>query len=113
MTVLVGEVLIVLFASLVAFGLRLAEPGVVWGIGGAAMVACAVCAGLLSHRFGYVLGTVIQALLLLSGFVVPMMFVVGALFAIIWVVTLRVGGRIDVERQERYAAELEHHRTQH
>lgn len=110
MSVLVGEVFIVLFASLVAFGLRLAEPGVVWAVGGAAMVACGVCSGLLARRFGYVLGSVIQALLLLSGFVLPMMFVVGAVFAIIWFVALRVGGRIDVERQERYAAELEHHR---
>ncbi|KAE8762340.1 DUF4233 domain-containing protein [Georgenia thermotolerans] len=111
MSVLVSEVFIVLFASLVAFGLRLAEPGVVWAIGGAAMLACALCAGLLRHRLGYVLGSVIQALLLLSGFVLPMMFIVGAIFAVIWVVALRVGSRIDVERQERYAAELEYHRT--
>ena len=110
MSVLVGEVFIVLFASLVAFGLRLAEPGVVWAVGGGAMAACVVCAGLPRHKFGYVLGSVIQALLLLSGFVLPMMFIVGAIFAIIWAVALRVGGRIDVERQERYAAELEHRR---
>jgi hypothetical protein len=111
MSVLVSEVFIVLFASLVAYGLRLAEPGVVWAIGGATMVACALCAGLLRHKVGYVLGYVIQALLLLSGFVLPMMFVLGAIFAILWVVALRVGSRIDVERQERYAAELEYHRT--
>lgn len=112
MTVLVSEVLIVLFASLVAHGLRLADLGVVWGVGGAAMVACALCAGLLRRRAGYVLGTVVQVLLLASGFLLPMMFVVGVIFGVLWVASVQLGGRIDIERKERYAAELAHYRAQ-
>ncbi|WP_221934860.1 DUF4233 domain-containing protein [Georgenia yuyongxinii] len=112
MTVLVSEVFIVLFASLVAHGLRLADLGLIWGVGGAAMLACAVCAGLLRHRAGYVLGSVVQVLLLAAGFLLPMMFVIGVIFGVLWVASVQLGGRIDVERKQRYAAELEHFRAQ-
>jgi hypothetical protein len=109
MTVLVSEVLVVLFATLVAHGLEVADRGLVWGVGGAAMLACAVAAGLLrSGRAGYVLGTGVQALLIVSGLVVATMYVIGGLFAVLWVVSLRVGRRIDTERQERYHAEVAH-----
>ncbi|GAA4286693.1 DUF4233 domain-containing protein [Georgenia daeguensis] len=109
MTVLVSELLVVLFATLVAHGLEVADRGLVWGVGGAAMVACAVAAGLLRRgRAGYVLGTAVQVLLIVSGLVVATMYVIGGLFAILWVVSLRVGGRIDTEREERYQAEVAH-----
>ena len=38
------------------------------------------------------------------GFFVPMMFVVGGIFVVLWVVALRLGGRIDRERAEYDAA---------
>lgn len=110
MTVLVSEIFVVLFATLVAHGLQVADRGLVWAVGGAAMLACAVAAGLLRRgRAGYVVGSVVQALLVVSGLVVPTMFVVGGIFALLWIISLRVGGRIDAERQERYRAELAHH----
>jgi hypothetical protein len=109
MTVLVSEIFVVLFATLVAHGLEVADRGLVWAVGGAAMVACAVAAGLLRRgRAGYVLGTVVQVLLVLSGLAVPTMFIIGGIFAVLWIVSMRVGGRVDVERQERYRAELAH-----
>ncbi|MFH5822467.1 DUF4233 domain-containing protein [Georgenia sp. AZ-5] len=110
-TVLVSEVLIVLFASLAAFALDLAAPAQVWGVGAVVMVACAVAAGLLRTRAGYVIGSAVQLLLLAAGFVLAMMFVVGLIFTVLWVVSLQVGGRIDAERRERHAAEVEHYRT--
>ncbi len=112
MSVLVSEILIILFATLVGHGLRLADLGVVWGVGGGAMVLCALAAALLRRGpVGYIIGSAVQVLLIASGAVVPMMYAVGAIFAILWIAAMRVGGRIDVERQERYLAEVEHHRS--
>lgn len=108
-SVLMSELFVVLFATLVAHGLQIADRGVVWGVGGAAMVACAVATALVRRgRAGYVVGTVVQVLLVVSGLALPSMFVIGGLFAVLWFVSLRVGGRIDVEREERYRAEVAH-----
>jgi len=108
-SVLISEALVVLFATLVAHGLRAADPALVWGVGGALMLVCVVATGLLGRRGGYVVGSVVQVLVIASGIAVPAMFVVGGLFALLWVVSLRVGARIDAERQERYRAELRHY----
>ena len=106
-TVLSSEVLVVLFATLVAHGLRLADLGVVWAVGGAAMLLAVLATALLRRpAAGYVAGTAVQVLLLAAGLVVPMMLAVGVVFAVLWVASYQVGGRIDVERRERYAAEL-------
>ncbi len=103
-TILVLEVLVVAFASLVAFGLRVAPPSVVWGIGGALALSLALSAGLLRSPAGYVAGSVLQVALLATGIAVPMMFVVGGIFVVLWVVALRLGSRIDRERAERAQA---------
>ncbi len=100
-TVLALEAFVVLFASLVAFGLDLAEPAVVWTVGGIAAVVFLLLAGLVRYRAGLVLGSVMQVALIASGLVIPMMFFVGGIFAVIWIVALRLGRRIDVERAER------------
>ena len=106
-TVLVSEAFVVLFATLVAHGLRLADRPVVWAAGGAVMLAAVLAtAALRRPRIGLVAGSVVQLVLIAGGLVVPMMFLVGVVFALIWAVSLQLGGRIDVARQERYAAEL-------
>lgn len=111
MSVLLSEAFVVLFAALAAFGLDLAAPAVVFGVGGLVMFWCALAAALLRGRAGYVLGSLVQLVLIASGFVIAMMFAVGAVFAILWIVALRSGRRIDVEREERYQAELAHFRA--
>jgi hypothetical protein len=103
-TVLVLEAFVAVFASLVVFGLRLAEPAAVFGVGGVVAIAALLAAGLLRTPVGYLLGWAVQAWLVLSGLLVPAMFVVGGVFAVLWVVGLRLGARIDRERAERLAA---------
>ena len=103
-TILVLEAFVVLFAALVAFGLRAAPTSVVWGVGGALALALVVVAGLLRWPGGYVAGSVLQVAVLACGWVVPMMVVVGGVFVVLWVVALRLGGRIDRERDERARA---------
>jgi hypothetical protein len=107
-TILTLEAFVVFFAALVAFGLRVAEPGVVFGVGGAVALLCVLAAGLVRRgRAGYALGWVIQGVLLAGGFVLGAMFVIGGIFLLVWVSSLRVGARIDVERVEREQAEAE------
>jgi hypothetical protein len=103
-TILVLEAFVVGFAALVAFGLRSAEPVVVWGFGGGLALSLVLAAGVLGRPGGYVVGSVLQVAVLAVGVVVPMMWVVGGVFVILWVVALRLGGRIDRERTERDAA---------
>lgn len=104
MTVLVSEAFVVFFATLVAYGLRLAEPGTVWAVGGGAAVLCLVAASLQRSRVGLVLGSLVQVGLIAAGAVLSMMFIVGTLFAALWVTGVVLGRRIDSERAERAAA---------
>jgi hypothetical protein len=54
-------------------------------------VAAVVLAGMLRYRWAYVGGSVLQALAILSGFVVPSMFILGILFAGLWIAAFRMG----------------------
>ena len=109
LTTLVLEAFVVLFAALVAYGLQLAETWAIWVAGGVIAVLAILAAGLVRRgKVGYALGWAVQGMLVLSGFIVPMMFIVGALFTLIWHVSLRMGAQIDVERVEREDAEEAH-----
>ena len=102
-TVLVCEALVVFFALLVAYGLRVAEPASLSIFAGVGMVSCAVAARLQRSRAGIAIGSAVQVLLLLGGLLVPMMFVVGGIFTIIWALGVWLGLKIDRERAERDA----------
>lgn len=107
-TILVLEAFVVSFAALVAFGLRAAPLALVWGFGAGLGLALVLTAGLLRWRAGYLVGSVLQVGVLAIGLAVPMMFFVGGIFVLLWIVALRLGGRIDRERAERDAAEGPH-----
>ena len=108
-TLLLSEAMVVLFAGLVVYGLELAPVPVLLG-GGGALALWAVVAGMLVRRgtAGYVLGSMLQLALVATGLVVPMMFAVGGVFAVLWLICLRVGGQIDAERVVREREEREH-----
>ena len=77
-------------------------PAVALGLGLA--VLCVVTAGLLRSPWAYVVGHVVQAGAIGLGFLVPIMFVVGAMFAALWATAYVVGRRIEADRA-RWAAE--------
>lgn len=104
---LVLEAFVVLFATLVAFGLRVADPARVWLVGGALTLSLVLAAGTLRRPGGYVVGSVLQVAVVAGGLAVPLMYVVGGIFALLWLVALRLGARIDRERAEREAAEAD------
>jgi hypothetical protein len=92
------EAFVVFFAALVAKDLSsLSTPAAV-GAGAAIAVGCLLVAGLLRFRVGYLLGSVLQLVLIGTGFWVPMMFFIGVVFAALWVASLYWGTRIERER---------------
>ncbi|KRD41610.1 hypothetical protein ASE38_18775 [Cellulomonas sp. Root930] len=103
-TILILEAVLVFFATLVAYGLRLAPASTIWWVGGSLSVVLILLSGLVSRPGGYLAGSIVQVFVLAGGFVIPMMFAVGAIFVVLWVVALRLGGKIDRERAEYDAA---------
>jgi hypothetical protein len=102
-TVLLLEAFVVFFATLAVFGLRRAEisPALILSVGiGLSVVLILACA-VLSKPWGVALGWLLQVVLILLGFVEPMMFLVGALFALSWWYGIRTGIRIDRESAQR------------
>ena len=69
-----------------------------------ALVACLLLAGLLRWEAAYLVGWVIQVAAIALGFVVPMMFVLGGIFAMLWGTAYFLGRKIERERAEAYAA---------
>ncbi|WP_019137555.1 DUF4233 domain-containing protein [Cellulomonas massiliensis] len=108
-TMLVLEALVVFFGTLVAFGLRAAEPRAVWLVGGVLTLWFLVIAGMVSRPGGYALGWAGQAMLVATTLVLPPVarpyaLLMSVVFVVLWVVSLRIGARIDRERAEWDAA---------
>lgn len=92
------EGMVVFFAAIVAKDLSSLSSGQALGYGSALAAGCLLTAGLLRTRAGYLIGWALQALVLVTGVWVPMMFFLGAVFAALWGTALRVGERIDREK---------------
>ncbi len=67
-------------------------------------LVCLVAAGTLRRESGYVLGHVVQVAAVALGFWVTTMFVLGAIFALLWATAYLLGRRIERERAAAYAA---------
>ena len=65
---------------------------------------CVVLTGALRSEAAYVLGWLVQVAAIGLGFVVPFMFVLGAIFALLWGSADFLGRKIERERAEEYAA---------
>ncbi len=100
--------------SLEAITLGLTTPvminlaGVPWrtavAVGLGLCVACLLLAGLLRWEWAYAVGWLIQVVAIGLGFVVTIMFVLGAIFALLWGTAYFLGRKIERERAEAYAA---------
>ncbi|WP_248760278.1 DUF4233 domain-containing protein [Pseudarthrobacter sp. SSS035] len=102
-TVLLLEAFVVFFATLAVFGLRRGEfpPALILGIGIALSVVMILACAVLSKPWGVGLGWILQIVLILTGTLEPMMFLVGALFGLAWWYGIRTGIRIDSEAAKR------------
>jgi len=79
------------------------SPGGGIGIGLGLGALCVLAAGTLRSRVGFLLGWGVQVLSLALGFVIPVMFALGAVFLALYAGAYVLGGRIDRERAERTA----------
>ena len=100
-TLLVLETVVVMLAIPVAIAVGDVEPAVAISAGVGIGLLCVVSAALVRRgRPGYVLGSVAQVAAIATGFVVPVMFFLGGLFALLWVVLLRIGPDVERARAE-------------
>ena len=59
---------------------------------------------MLRAEWAYTLGWVVQVAAVALGFVIPLMFVLGGIFALLWGSAYLLGRRIERERAEAFAA---------
>jgi hypothetical protein len=101
---LIGEFFVIGFAGLVAMKDPDLSMSTVWTVCGAAMALCLLLCGLITRPGGVQLGWALQIALIASGFVVPVMFFLGAVFAALWWASVHFGRKVD-EAKARFAAQ--------
>ncbi|WP_238473467.1 DUF4233 domain-containing protein [Nocardioides cavernaquae] len=102
----------ILFLEAIALGLTTpvmitvadVSAGVAVPIGVGLCVLCIVLSGMLRRPWAYGAGHLVQIAAVGIGFVVPMMFLVGGLFAILWFTAYWLGMKIEREQAAAYAA---------
>ncbi|WP_336322633.1 DUF4233 domain-containing protein [Streptomyces lavendofoliae] len=97
---LIGEFFVIGFAGLVAMKDDSLSMGTVWTVCGVLMVLSVLLCGMITRPGGIQLGWALQVALILSGFVVPVMFFLGAVFAGLWWASVHFGRRIDEAKAE-------------
>ncbi|MCF3122887.1 MULTISPECIES: DUF4233 domain-containing protein [Streptomyces] len=101
---LIGEFFVIGFAGLVAMKDPDLSMGTVWTVSGLAMLLCVLLCGVITRPGGVQLGWALQVGLIASGFVVPTMFFMGAVFAGLWGASVHFGRKVD-EAKARFAAQ--------
>ena len=104
---LIGEVLLIGFAALVAMQLSDVSTGTVWAVSGTAMLLSLLLCGMLGRPGAVQLGWALQIALIASGFVVTGMFFLGACFAGLWWASVHFGRKVDEAKAARAAAEAD------
>jgi Protein of unknown function (DUF4233) len=101
---LIGEFFVIGFAGLVAMKDPDLVMGTVWTVCGIAMALSVLLGGMINRPGGVQLGWALQLGLIASGFIVPVMFFLGAVFAALWGCSVHFGRKID-EAKARFAAQ--------
>lgn len=103
---LIGEFFVVAFAGLVAMKSDDLSMTTVWTVCGIGMLLSVLLCGMLGRPGGVQLGWALQIALIASGFVIPTMFFLGAVFAALWWASVHYGRKID-EAKARWATQAE------
>ena len=97
-TVLIMEAVVIGLAIPVAIVLEHLDRGVAGGVGGGLAVSAALLSGLVGRRgMGWALwaGTALQALIIAGGVVIPAMYILGAIFAALWITGIWLARRLE------------------
>ncbi|MFE5212727.1 DUF4233 domain-containing protein [Streptomyces sp. NPDC056600] len=101
---LIGEFFVIGFAGLVAMKNPDLTMATVWTVCGIGMLLSVLLCGVITRPGGVAMGWVLQIALIASGFVVPMMFGLGVVFAALWWASVHYGRQIDAAKAARAAA---------
>ena len=93
------EAALMFFVTVTAFGLRVIPPAAAFGGGAALFVLLILAAWLLRFGWGVWVGWVLQAVVVATGFLLPLMFFVGAGFVAIWIYCFITGRRLDARNR--------------
>ncbi len=94
------ELIVVGLASLTIFGLGALPPE--WALGGGAAVCILMLITIwlmMKFRWAFLLGWLIQLIVVAAGFAVTMLFLIGAVFAGIWTFAMTTGARLDSQNK--------------
>lgn len=80
------------------------DTGTALAVGLGLAVACLLVAGMLRGEWAYALGWLLQLAAIGLGVLVPLMFFLGSLFALLWGTAYFLGRKIERERAAAYAA---------
>ena len=101
------QAVVLFLTGVVTIGMTDIGAGASLGLGLGLAVLCVLAAGLLRSPVGYGLGWLVQVVSIGLGFVVPVMFFVGVVFAVLWGTAYFLGIKIDREKAERAVLEEE------
>ncbi|WBB59338.1 DUF4233 domain-containing protein [Streptomyces sp. WMMC500] len=104
---LIGEILVIGLTGLVAMQQSDLSNGTIWAVSGAAMLLCLLVCGMLGRPGAVQVGWGLQIALIASGFVVPAMFFLGAVFAALWWASVYYGRIVDQAKAARARAAAE------
>ena len=97
--VMVFQSVVVFFATLVGFGLKVyPDPAVIWGVGLSISVVLMLFPAVLGKPGTYLLGWILQGVVVSLGIWVPLMYGLGAIFLAMWAWGMIAGGTIDKAR---------------
>ena len=111
-TVLIMEAIVIGLAILPAIVLEHANRGLAGGIGGGLAVCALLIGGVVGRpRMGWALwaGTLLQVLVIAAGVVVPAMYILGVIFAALWVTGIWLVRRHETPKPQPSASSANPH----
>ncbi len=111
-TVLIMEAIVIGLAILPAIVLEHANRGLAGGIGGGLAVCALLIGGVVGRPgMGWALwaGTVLQALVIAAGAVVPAMYILGVIFAALWITGIWLARRHETPKPQPSASSANPH----
>lgn len=93
--VLTLQAVVTALAIPVAISVSHADATTAGVVGGGLAAAGLIIAGLLRYRWAYVAGSILQILVIATGFVVTPMFFLGVIFGALWCISIWLGRRVE------------------